>query len=199
MPEAGVYGFDILMEPGDDPNPNFTLQLDGSLILDTSLGVTEKFESLAQGVYRLTILLRAESAPRHWEVRWQTREAGFTPIPRSALTGPPPPNVGLLGAYYAGEQFQGQTIALRKDPILGMPLPEDSRLSANGADSYSVSIMTEKMSSLLFRDNLTKARCLIPAGSLPEIKPDGSFLYKIDAFHRGKLVASSGYVAHPPI
>lgn len=68
-----------------------------------------------------------------------------------------------------------------------------------GADSYSVSIMTEKMSELLSLTNLTTARCMILADSLPTVAADGSFLYKVDAFRRGKLVASSGYVAYPPI
>jgi hypothetical protein len=40
---------------------------------------------------------------------------------------------------------------------------------------------------------------MVPADSLPEVAPDGSFLYKIDALRRGELLASSGYVAYPPI
>lgn len=68
-----------------------------------------------------------------------------------------------------------------------------------GADNYTVSIMTEKMNSLLVREKVPTARCMIPAGQLPQIAADGSFLYKIDAFRRGELVASSGYVAYPPI
>jgi hypothetical protein len=68
-----------------------------------------------------------------------------------------------------------------------------------GADNYAVSVMTEKMDSLLVRESLPTARCMIPADQLPQIPPDGSFLYKIDAYRRGDLVASSGYVAYPPI
>lgn len=119
-------------------------------------------------------LLRAENA----DLKQQLTASQETAPP------PSPPEVGTIEGYKVMHTAQAW--------IIGWDV-------VTGADSYSVSIMTEKMSSLLFRDNLTKARCLIPAGSLPEIKPDGSFLYKIDAFHRGKLVASSGYVAHPPI
>ncbi|MCA9728945.1 MAG: hypothetical protein KC729_14735 [Candidatus Eisenbacteria bacterium] len=68
-----------------------------------------------------------------------------------------------------------------------------------GADGYTVSIMTEKMDTLLVRDKLSTARCMIPVNQLIGVTPDGPFLYKIDAYRHGHVIATSGYVAYPPI
>ena len=61
----------------------------------------------------------APNSRRRLDVRWQPPGGEWEPIPLSALYNPALPDVGLIGSYYAGEGFQGPTLAVRKDFILG--------------------------------------------------------------------------------
>ncbi len=163
VPAAGVYAFAVDLPPAADEDtadaqPAFTLQLDDRLMLDSTLGLLENDEMLAQGFYRFAMRYRAERPAGDWTVRWQPPGDEWEAIPLSALYNPALPDVGLIGSYYAGEGFQGPTLAVRKDFILGaeadLPRPYSVRwqgklavpragehlfaVTANGAAHFAV-------------------------------------------------------------
>jgi sugar lactone lactonase YvrE len=162
-PAAGPYRFAVTLPASSDPaQPIFNLQLDGRLVLDTSLGLTEQVETLAQGTYHLTMRYRSEEAPGDWSVVW-TRPGGEPePIPRELLYSPPFPNAGLLGTYFAGTRLQGPAITLRKDLVLGapvdVPMPYSVRwqgkLAAPRAGEYQFALTANGLSQLLLDGQL---------------------------------------------
>ncbi len=120
VPAAGLYAFAVDLPPAADGTPpSFTLQLDDRLVLDADLGLLENEYTLAQGFYRLAMRYRAEQPGGDWQVRWRLPGGEWQVIPRAALYSPALPDVGLLGSYSAGDNFQGPTLAVRKDFILG--------------------------------------------------------------------------------
>ena len=144
--DAGTYAFALEMDgPVSGPDaPVISVQLDGNLLLDSSLGLTEKGEMLAQGAYRLTVRYRTTGTANNWALQWTS--PGSTPqdLPRAQLYSPALPNIGLLGTYFAGSNWDGATLAVRKDMILGTPvdLPTPysvywtGRLAATRAGEY---------------------------------------------------------------
>jgi hypothetical protein len=127
VPQAGTYGLSVDLPPDATGATLFTLQLDGRVVLDNSLGLLEKAEMLAQGAYHLTMRYRGSAPPPDWSVRWQPPGGEFTPIPREALLSPALPDIGLLGTYFAGDQFSGPALTVRKDLAFGqdvdLPMP----------------------------------------------------------------------------
>lgn len=127
VPQAGAYGLSVDLPPDATGATLFTLQLDGRVVLDNSLGLLEKQEALAQGAVHLTMRYRGSAPPPDWSVRWQPPGGEFTPIPREALVSPALPDMGLLGAYFAGDQFTGPALTIRKDLAFGqdvdLPMP----------------------------------------------------------------------------
>ena len=71
---AGAYTFALTGLDGPTP-PVVSLQLDGKLVLDTSLGLVEQRELLVEGYYRLTVRYRTDTPPGDWAITW-TRPGG---------------------------------------------------------------------------------------------------------------------------
>lgn len=119
--------------------PLISLQLDGRLILDSSLGLLTQDVSLVKGFYQVSLLYRSpaaimgadttaaeeESSPLPFAIRWQRPDGVEEIIPRSALYNLPLPNSGLIGEYYWGESTEGEPFDLRKDLVVGLA-PERS-------------------------------------------------------------------------
>lgn len=116
VPEAGAYHFAIAGEAAADAG--ISLTLDGRIVLDTSLDLVERRETLAQGPAHLVLHYRGASPPRDWAVAWAREGEPLQPIPARALLSPPMPELGLLGTYHS-PGGEGATLALRKDMILG--------------------------------------------------------------------------------
>jgi hypothetical protein len=121
VPVAGTYIFDLEGAAGPDA-PVINLQLDGNLVLDSSLGLTEKPETLAQGAYQMVLRYRTNGTPTDWALRWTPPGGVPEAIPQPHLYAPMLPNIGLIGTYYAGTTWEGPTLTTRKDMVLGTPV-----------------------------------------------------------------------------
>lgn len=123
VPDAGTYAFGLETEGASGPDaPVISVQLDGNLLLDSSLGLTEKGEMLAQGAYQLTVRYRTTGPATNWALQWTPPGGAPQDLPRAQLYSPALPNIGLVGTYYAGSNWDGATLAVRKDMILGAPV-----------------------------------------------------------------------------
>jgi hypothetical protein len=121
VPTAGPYIFALDGTSGPDA-PIISLQLDGNLVLDSSLGLTEKPETLAQGAYQFTLRYRTNAAAGDWGLRWTPPGSLPEEIPSAQLYSPMLPNIGLIGTYHAGTTWDGPTLTERKDMVLGTPV-----------------------------------------------------------------------------
>lgn len=119
LPVSGAYLFRVEGIAPLSPDPVMSMQLDGQLVLDTSLGLVEQRQLLAQGYVRLTLRYRTTGAPGDWTIYWQPPQGDLEPIPRAVLYSPALPNIGLVGTYHAGDTWQGPTLTTRKDLVLG--------------------------------------------------------------------------------
>ncbi len=149
-PTSGRYTFTV--EGADQPGIVFSLWLDGRIILDSSLGEYERSELLAGGRNTLTMRYVSEDgSPPTLTVRWTRPNGVVEPIPRAALVSPPLPDLGLLAEYYANDQFVGPAVALRKEMIIGTPVPVDGatavrwrgKLAASRAGEYLLSMVAD--------------------------------------------------------
>ena len=145
VPASGAYVLSVDWPPAMGAGQTaFTLLLDDRLVLDSSLGLLQKEEALAQGFYRLSMRFRTDQPPHNWAVRWQVPGGEPQIIPRDALYSPALPDVGLIGTYYGGEGFDGPVLTSRKDLIVGgqadLPAPYSVRwqgkLAAPRAGEY---------------------------------------------------------------
>jgi hypothetical protein len=126
VPSAGTYFFEIAGLQGNSATgpdaPVINLQLDGNLVLDSSLGLTEKPEKLAQGAYQVTLRYRTSTHAADWALRWTPPGGQPEEIPRTQFYSPPLPNIGLIGTYYAGNTWDGPILTTRKEMVLGTPV-----------------------------------------------------------------------------
>ncbi len=113
VPEYGEYTFQV--QAGD---ATFSLELDDELILESSLGLTEQRRTLAQGLYRLEMGYRSGPTAQDLSVTWRTPTGATEVIPRRALYDLALPTVGLLGTYYATDEWSGPVLTQRREPIL---------------------------------------------------------------------------------
>lgn len=168
VPEAGTYEFrvegysaqGVATSDASQPLPPLSLQLDGQLVLDTSLDLTAQSLPLAQGPQRLRLYLRAdgpaESLPG-FHIRWRPPGGEFQEIPRALLYSPPLPQIGLIGSYYADDQWQGELLTRRKDLLLEpgaeLSLPYSVRwqgqIAATRAGEYLFSVAGDGLTQLL--------------------------------------------------
>jgi len=152
VPAAGNYGFAVDMDATD--GALFSLRLDNRIVLDTSLSQATRQETLAKGFYRIDLSFRSGSAPTArppapLTVRWQRPGGEMEVIPRTALHKPALPNVGLLGTYFAGTQWQGPALDMRKDLLIGLatelPMPYSviwqGKLAASRAGEYRIAAL----------------------------------------------------------
>jgi hypothetical protein len=138
-PVAGEYLFTLALDPGTEAL--VTVQLDGALILDSSLDLLERRQVLAQGPYHLQVRFRTSTAPPNWALQWLPPGGSQATLAAAELFSPPLPTIGLLGEYTAGNQWQGPLLAQRKDLVLGapvdLPAPYSVRWSGKMAASRS--------------------------------------------------------------
>lgn len=165
IPAVGNYTFSV--QTASSQQAIFSLRLDNMIVLDTSLGVTEKQQTLAKGFYRVTLLYRSGVAPSvqppsALTVRWQRPGGEPEIIPRSVLHQPALPNNGLLGTYYAGNQWQGPALDQHKDLLVGLPidLPQpysvhwQGKLAAPRAGEYMLATLGQGVNHLSIDDQL---------------------------------------------
>lgn len=116
-PESGSYSVAI---ENSGPESGYTLTIDDILLLDSSLGLQQQDQMLAQGMHRLRLDYRSGSQPGNLRVTWQ--QAGESPQTIAApwVHSPMPTDQGLLGEYYANGSFEGPIVATHKDPVIGL-------------------------------------------------------------------------------
>jgi hypothetical protein len=150
VPAPGDYAFTLLgldnssNSSGGQPGPVVSVQLDGNLILDSSLGLAAKTQQLAQGAYHFTMRYHTDGPASDWALHWTPPGGIEQVLPREQFYSPALPNIGLIGAYYDGSNWDGKLLALRKDMVLGapvdLPLPYSvdwtGKLAANRAGEY---------------------------------------------------------------
>ena len=122
VPNPGTYFFALESNASGPDAPVISLQLDGNLILDSSLGLVERAELLAQGAYQVTLRYRATGEASDWALRWTPPGAAPQEVARAQLYSPALPNIGLIGTYFAGSNWDGPILSTRKDMILGAPV-----------------------------------------------------------------------------
>lgn len=108
-PRYGSYALRLFT-----PGPG-SLEVDGTVLLE---GEGEQFTSLplAQGNHLLQ--MRASSGPGQVALYWQPPGEAEQLIPAWALYAPPITNNGLLGSFYANNEWLGQPVLQRIDPFL---------------------------------------------------------------------------------
>ncbi len=123
--EQGPHTFRVDAEsiaPGMTDGPVFSLEIDGVLLIDTSLGVLEKEVDLAGGLYRLVMAYRSgspEQPPTDLVVTWTQPNGETATVPRDVLYSVTLPDRGLLGNYYASSDWRGPLTDRRKDQVIG--------------------------------------------------------------------------------
>jgi hypothetical protein len=128
LPESGNYRFAV---DSTGPESTFTLLLDDILLLDSSLAMNDQQLDLPQGIHRLKMTYRSGSRPGDLRVYWTPPGGTEQIMGAPALHSPTLPDQGLYGDYYGNDRFEGNPIAARKDPIIGLdpslPLPYSVR------------------------------------------------------------------------
>ena len=132
-------------------------------MLDSSLGMIENEELLAEGIYRIDMRYASGPAPAPLSLRWTRPDGIDEVIPRMSLVTRPLPNLGLTGAYFAGAAFQPPAIMLRKDQRFDQPPPDlpdaysvrwTGMLAANRAGEYLLATLGDGYTRLLVDDQL---------------------------------------------
>ncbi len=123
--DFGLHTFRVDAEsiaPGMTDGPVFSLEIDGVLLIDTSMGVLEKEVDLAGGLYRLVLAYRsgtADQPPTDLVVTWTQPNGETATVPRDVLYSVTLPDRGLLGNYYASSDWSGLATDRRKDQVIG--------------------------------------------------------------------------------
>ncbi len=175
VPEGGTYRFSVDGVDGDNKAETvFTLLLDNRVVLDSSLGMIENEELLAEGIYRIDMRYESGPTPAPLSLRW-TRPGDIDEvIPRTSLVTRPLPNLGLTGAYFSGATFQPPAIMLRKDQRFDQPPPDlpdaysvrwTGMLAANRAGEYLLATLGNGYTRLLVDDQLVVEN--LPVSSMP--------------------------------
>ncbi len=159
IPMVGNYTFAVQADTAQQAV--FSLRLDNTIVLDTSLGVNQKQQMLAKGFYQFEMSYRSGVAPSvqppgTLTVRWQRPGGALEVIPRNVLHQPALPNFGLLGTYYAGNQWQGPALDMHKDLLVGLPvaLPQpysvrwQGKLAAPRAGEYMLATLGQGLHQL---------------------------------------------------
>lgn len=147
------------LAPGITDGPVFSLEIDGVLLIDTSLGVTEKEVDLAAGLYRLGMAYRSggpEQPPTDLVVTWTPPNGETATVPRDVLYAVSLPERGLLGSYFATSDWSGPIQDRRKDQIIGpdRTLPQgysviwQGKLAAPVSGSYLLATVADGISQI---------------------------------------------------
>lgn len=116
LAQAGAVEF--AMEVGGSSAAS--MRIDGQLVLDTQLGVSQRSIPLAQGVHTLETDYRSGDLPGNLALFWRPPGAqARSPLPTNVLHAPALPEAGLLGEYWSGDDPGGMVLTQRLDRILG--------------------------------------------------------------------------------
>jgi DNA-binding beta-propeller fold protein YncE len=109
IPSYGAYSFRLVT-----PGPGL-LEIDGNILLE---GQGEQLTGLplAQGNHRIRV--RANRAAGQVALYWQPPNQGESLVPSWVLYNTPVSNHGLLGSFYANNNWEGQPAFQRIDPFL---------------------------------------------------------------------------------
>ena len=167
VPEGGGYRFSVQgLDDGpnraDEPGTVFTLLLDNRVVLDSSLGMIENDEPLAEGIYRVDMHYKSGPEPAPLSIRWKRPDGTDEVIPVALLVTRPLPDLGLMGAYFSGATFQPPAVTLRKDQRFDLPpdLPGaysvrwTGKLAANRGGEYLLATLGDGYTRLLLDDQL---------------------------------------------
>jgi 4-amino-4-deoxy-L-arabinose transferase-like glycosyltransferase len=108
-PQYGLYNFKLVAPAAAE------LELDGFPILQ---GEGEQFTSLVLPQGDHAIRLRAASGIGEVALYWQPPAGGETLVPQWALYSYPVTNNGLLGTFFANDNWEGEPALQRVDPFL---------------------------------------------------------------------------------
>ncbi len=126
VPQAGSYTFRTLGNLA--PQETVQLNLDGELLLDTSLDLRERVYQLAAGYYALDLRYESGDAPSDWSLTWQRGGEEPQVIGAENLYAPTLPTIGLLATYHAGTATgglaDGPVLDTRKEPLPGRFPPD---------------------------------------------------------------------------
>ncbi len=122
VPQAGSYTFRI--QGNLAPQETVQLNLDGELLLDTSLNLRERVYELAAGYYALDLRYESGDAASDWSITWQRGGEEPQVIGAENLYAPTLPTVGLLATYHAGTTLDGPVLDTRKEPLPGRFPPD---------------------------------------------------------------------------
>ena len=127
VPQAGSYTFRIRGNLA--PQETIQLNLDGELLLDTSLDLRERVYELAAGYYALDLRYESDDMASDWSITWQRGGEEPQVIGAENLYAPTLPTVGLLATYHAGTAAGGPTdgpavLDTRKEPLPGRFPPD---------------------------------------------------------------------------
>lgn len=109
VPQYGAYTLRLTT-----PGPS-RLEIDGHPLLEGP-GEQTTTLPLAQGNHAIRLL--AQAAPGQVMLHWQPPNEAESLIPQWDLYTPPITNHGLLGTFYPNENWQGQPVLERIDPLL---------------------------------------------------------------------------------
>ncbi|MBP7961085.1 MAG: glycosyltransferase family 39 protein [Caldilineaceae bacterium] len=150
------------MAPGVTDGPVFSLEIDGVLLVDTSMGQMEKEVDLASGLYHLVLAYRsgtAEQPPTDLVVTWTPPNGETATVPRDVLYSVVLPDRGLLGSYYASSDWEqgGPLTDRRKDQVIGPDRenPQNysviwqGKLAAPMAGSYLLATVSDGISRIV--------------------------------------------------
>ncbi len=161
--DFGLHTFRVDAEsiaPGVTDGPVFSLELDGVLLVDTSMDVMAKQVALAAGLYRMQMAYRSggpDQPPTDLVVTWTLPNGETATVPRDVLYSVSLPDRGLLGTYYATPDWSGPVTDRRKDQVIG-PDRESAenysviwqgKLAAPMAGSYLLATVSDGISRIL--------------------------------------------------
>ncbi len=134
----------------------FSMLLDNQIVLDSSLGVLEMDELLAEGLYQINMRYESGDTLTPLSVRWQRPDGVNEVIPQELLVTRTLPNLGLMGSYYRGGAFQPPAQMVRKDLRFdqqpgfpdGYSVRWTGKLAANRAGEYLLATVADGYSRL---------------------------------------------------
>jgi len=111
--------------------------VDGTPVITSTGGLAERPLALAQGLHALRIHVVEEKGPGKIRLLWTTPGGGREVVPRTSLCVPRVPNNGLLGSYYANDNWSGPPSFMQVDPAVSFffhlnPLPRPYSIEWKG-------------------------------------------------------------------
>ncbi len=116
---SGVYDLRLLQPLGNSPLP-----VEGAQIwVDEALWTGSRF--LGRGLHELRVQAEGPLPQPGIRLFWQPPEDAFQPVPAAAFFQVEPPEQGLLGVYFRGENWSGEPVFSQVTPFLLLAWPPD--------------------------------------------------------------------------